>query len=93
MYSKRTGLVLGFHGCDQSVRDKVVASKSGKLRPSSNNYDWLGNGIYFWENNCKRALDFVKFLKNNEPQTFPTKPVIAIQLYSGFRSERTESCK
>ncbi|HEY3246284.1 MAG TPA: hypothetical protein VGM03_23315 [Phycisphaerae bacterium] len=28
------------------------------LRPSQNDYDWLGHGIYFWENNPQRALDY-----------------------------------
>ena len=27
MYSKRSGLIIGFHGCDKSVRDKVVCEK------------------------------------------------------------------
>lgn len=67
MYSKRTGLVLGFHGCDKSVRDDVVAKKGVVLKPSNNDYDWLGNGVYFWENNYKRALDFAKFLKDHTP--------------------------
>ena len=67
MYSKRTGLVLGFHGCDKSVRDKVVFEKGVLLEPSCNDYDWLGSGVYFWENNYIRALDFAKFLKENPP--------------------------
>ncbi len=29
-----------------------------KFKPSENDYDWLGSGIYFWENNPQRALDF-----------------------------------
>ncbi len=65
MYSKRAGLVLGFHGCDKSVRDKVVIEKGVLLEPSGNDYDWLGGGVYFWENNYVRALDFAKFLKDN----------------------------
>ena len=28
------------------------------LKPSANDYDWLGNGIYFWENNLERAKQF-----------------------------------
>ncbi|MCP5054815.1 MAG: hypothetical protein GY940_47055, partial [bacterium] len=27
---------------------------------SNNDYDWLGNGIYFWENNPARALKFAQ---------------------------------
>ncbi|MGM0377752.1 MAG: hypothetical protein ACQEQ0_13340 [Bacteroidota bacterium] len=73
MYSKRAGLILGFHGCDKSVRDAVVAKKGVLLKPSKNDYDWLGNGVYFWENNCKRALDFAIFPKNNTPHNAKQK--------------------
>ncbi|OQX80647.1 MAG: hypothetical protein B6D64_02915 [Bacteroidetes bacterium 4484_276] len=34
MYSKRSGLTTGFHGCDKSVRDKVVCEK-GELYPNA----------------------------------------------------------
>jgi len=67
MYSKRAGLILGLHGCDKSVRDSVVAVEGNILRTSNNDYDWLGHGVYFWENNCKRAMEFAWFLKNNPP--------------------------
>lgn len=62
MYSDRSGLILGFHGCDLKVRDKVVAGLS-QLRKSTNSYDWLGDEIYFWENSPIRALDFATALK------------------------------
>jgi len=67
MYSKRAGLILGFHGCDKSVRDEVVSKKGVLLKPSNNDYDWLGGGVYFWENNYARALEFANFLKDNPP--------------------------
>lgn len=65
MYSKRAGLVLGFHGCDEKIRDSVVGKKGVILEPSENDYDWLGNGIYFWENSSERALNYAIELKNN----------------------------
>ncbi len=65
MYSKRTGLTIGFHGCDESVRNSIVSNKKAILTPSENNYDWLGNGIYFWENNHVRALKYAQDLKDN----------------------------
>ncbi len=43
MYSKRAGLILGFHGCDESVRDSGVSKKGVILTPTENDYDWLGN--------------------------------------------------
>lgn len=67
MYSKRKGLILGFHGCDKSLRDEIVSKKGVVIEPSDNTYDWLGGGSYFWENNLKRAADFAKFLHENPP--------------------------
>jgi hypothetical protein len=57
MYSKRPAFITGFHGCDLTVRDKVVMQQL-VLKKSENDYDWLGHGIYFWENNEMRALQF-----------------------------------
>ncbi|OOQ58222.1 hypothetical protein [Mucilaginibacter pedocola] len=64
MYSDRSGLVLGFHGCDIELRDKVILGQE-QLRKSTNSYDWLGHGIYFWENSPARALDFAEELQRN----------------------------
>lgn len=30
------------------------------LKASDNKYDWLGNGIYFWEQNLERAIEWAK---------------------------------
>ena len=54
-YSRLPAFVLGFHGCDRRLADRVIA-KSEHLKPSENEYDWLGHGIYFWENDPARAL-------------------------------------
>ncbi len=48
------GYVLGFHGCDREIAEKVLAGDQD-LVASTNNYDWLGHGIYFWESNEERA--------------------------------------
>ena len=54
LYSTRSNLLLGFHGCDRQLAEDVVLGKT-TLLPSTNDYDWLGWGIYFWENNIERA--------------------------------------
>lgn len=64
MYSTRPGLILGFHGCDESLVEDVVTGKIS-LRGSTNKYDWLGHGIYFWDNSPSRALEFAKWLQLN----------------------------
>lgn len=85
MYSTRSGLVLAFHGCDESVLEKVVNGKDG-LKSSENSYDWLGHGIYFWENSESRALDFAKQLQENKKiKSSIKKPaVIGVVLNLGY---------
>ena len=64
MYTSLPSFILGFHGCDQSVVDAIVTG-SDALRPSENDYDWLGNGAYFWENDPARALEYAHLLKDH----------------------------
>ena len=59
MYSKLPNLVLGFHGCKKDTYDSVIYNGEA-LRPSENQYDWLGNGIYFWENSYERAFEWAE---------------------------------
>ena len=47
-------LVVGYHGCDVRVARKVIALKDS-LHPSQNPWDWLGLGLYFWEDSHARA--------------------------------------
>lgn len=51
--------VIGYHGCDASLARQIVC-KQKKLKPSQNDYDWLGHGIYFWEGSKARALQWAK---------------------------------
>ena len=59
MYSTLPNTIIAFHGCDQSVFEDVLYNH-GSLKVSKNDYDWLGNGIYFWENNIKRAWEWAE---------------------------------
>ena len=72
LYSRRSNLVIGFHGCDKSVVDDVVAGKTDLLS-STNDYDWLGNGIYFWENSLARAQKWAEQQSTRE-ETSVKKP-------------------
>jgi hypothetical protein len=49
--------VIGFHSCDKDVGLNTLNGKID-LKPSKNTWDWLGNGIYFWEQNPGRALEY-----------------------------------
>lgn len=56
-YSRKPSFVYGFHGLDKHVAIDILHNqKSFKL--SDNNYDWLGQGVYFWENNHERAKQY-----------------------------------
>ena len=60
IYFKSSHLVLGFHGCEKSTALKILNSDSEHLKKSTNDYDWLGEGIYFWQNDPLRALEWAK---------------------------------
>lgn len=62
--TRASAFVLGYHGCDKTVAEKVLAGKE-YLQPSENDYDWLGTGIYFWENSARRALHWAEFAQAN----------------------------
>ena len=49
--------VIGFHSCDREVGIPIL-NGDGDLRLSKNEWDWLGPGIYFWEHNPGRALEY-----------------------------------
>jgi hypothetical protein len=49
--------VLGYHGCDRSIVHDVLTGKQN-LQASRNDYDWPGNGSYFWEDSYRRALQW-----------------------------------
>lgn len=48
--------VIAYHGCDASVAEELLSG--APFKPSQNDYDWLGTGIYFWEYGRDRALRF-----------------------------------
>lgn len=50
-------LVVGYHGCDRSLVEHVLVNR-GSLKPSRNPWDWLGHGVYFWEQSMDRAWEF-----------------------------------
>jgi len=54
MYNRRSNLILGYHGLDESIGRNILNGYE-KFLPSENTYDWLGHGIYFWENSFVRA--------------------------------------
>lgn len=57
MYLTKPAYVFGFHGLDKNVGKAVINGKT-ELKHSTNAYDWLGHGVYFWENSYERARQY-----------------------------------
>jgi hypothetical protein len=53
-----SAFILGYHGCDRRVGERLLAGTA--FKPSNNDYDWIGPGIYFWEANPLRGLEFAE---------------------------------
>jgi hypothetical protein len=54
-----TSFVLGYHGCNRETGLRAITGEHDLLaqdRP----YHWLGSGIYFWENDPERALEWAE---------------------------------
>lgn len=54
---KASGVVLGFHGMWRDVAERLLLGRD-KLKPGRNAWDWLGTGVYLWEGNLERALEW-----------------------------------
>ena len=55
--SRLTSFVLGYHGCERTTAEELVQGKTA-LNPGKAKYHWLGKGIYFWEDDPERALEW-----------------------------------
>jgi hypothetical protein len=63
-------ILIGYHGCTEDfARELLLGTKViADWRPSTNEWDWLGHGIYFWEHSPERALRWAqeKFSRGGE---------------------------
>ena len=81
MYDIKSNLIIGFHGCDISVRDKLLTNPAD-IRISTKPYDSLGHGLYFWENNFERAMQWAEDKKKRGQIEYPA--VIGAVLNLGY---------
>ena len=61
-----SSFVLGYHGTDANLGRRLVSGEE-QLRASENEYDWLGHGVYFWEANPQRGLDWARKRAGADP--------------------------
>lgn len=67
-------IVLAYHGCDITTRDGLVR---GEIKPqiSKNQYDWLGDGLYFFEGDSSRALKLAQASQAKPGHLLTRKPI------------------
>lgn len=84
MHTLSGGLVLGYRGCDERIGEALLRGESFGV--SSNPWDWLGPGAYFWEANPKRGFDFAVELKTkaNKHNKIETPFVIGAVINPGL---------
>jgi hypothetical protein len=82
MHSLSGGLVLGYHGCDAAVGERLLAGE--RFNVSVNPWDWLGPGAYFWEANPKRGFDFAVELKARGGDRIDTPFVVGAVINPGL---------
>jgi hypothetical protein len=58
--------VNGYHGTSRRRAENILAAG---FRPSTNGYDWLGTGVYFWQDAPNHALHWAQ-------QNHPTEPAV-----------------
>jgi hypothetical protein len=49
--------IIGYHSCDMKVGMAAI-NGTLELKHSENKWDWLGWGVYFWEQNPEKALEY-----------------------------------
>lgn len=54
-----TSYIIGFHGCDRDLGMRLISGETA-MRAEDRRYHWLGSGIYFWENDKERALEWAQ---------------------------------
>jgi hypothetical protein len=80
--------VLGYHGCDQRVA-LALLDGTAQFNTSQNEWDWLGSGIYFWEANPLRGLEFAQEQKGRGKLSEPF--VVGAVLDLGYCLDLTSS--
>lgn len=79
-------MIFGYHGCDKAVADRLIRCET-ELHESTNAWDWLADGAYFWEHDPQRAYDFACEVKDHphdpEKQKIEVPAVVGAMILPG----------
>ena len=70
--------IVAYHGCDAEIAERLL--RGDPFKKSQNDYDWLGEGIYFWEYGADRAMKFARDQQRRGKVTTPAIVGALIQL-------------
>lgn len=82
IYDKKPSFVYGFHGLDEGIAHDILLQKKD-FESSQNDYDWLGKGVYFWENNIERARQYAVETSQRKDSTVKSPFVLGAVLDLG----------
>jgi hypothetical protein len=82
VHSLSTAFVLGYHGCSSAVAEQLLAGEN--FLPSENAYDWLGTGVYFWESNPRRGLEFYMETQRRKRRSSDRPAVVGAVIDLGY---------
>jgi hypothetical protein len=89
LHNLSASFILGYHGCDADVAEDLL--RNVPFLPSENDYDWLGSGIYFWEANPLRGLEFAAEASQRKPKLIASPTVIGAVIDLGYCLDLTTS--
>lgn len=82
MYNSPPSLTYGFHGTDKQTAMDLLINKI-EFKASNEDYDWLGKGVYFWENNLERAKQYAEEAKKRSASNIKEPFVIGATIDLG----------
>ena len=62
--------VYGYHGTSRSRAERIITEG---FQPSTNGYDWLGTGVYFWQDAPNHALHWARKMYRQEPAVIKSR--------------------
>jgi hypothetical protein len=77
------GPIIGYHGCDLEIADAVL-NRREQLKASSNDYDWLGPGVYFWVDSPQRGFEWALKQSQRNKSKIKNPSVIGAFIYPGL---------